>query len=271
MNTSNKDINRIDRYFAELKAANKKALITFVTAGDPDLETTEKTVLEMFDRGADIIELGVPFSDPIAEGVTIQKASLRSLNNGTTLDKIFDTVKNIRTKTDKPLLLMMYLNTIFVYGTEKFFSLCREYGIDGVIVPDMPYEERDEILPYADKYGIHNINLVSPASHDRIKKIAADSSGFLYCVSSNGVTGTRSGFSTDFDEFFGLIRDNASCPYCVGFGISGAQQARDMASYCDGVIVGSAIVNIIAENGKACVNKVGDFVQELKEEISDSI
>jgi len=258
-------MNRIDKCFAELKSANKKALITFITAGDPDLETTEKNVLKMFESGADIIELGVPFSDPIAEGITIQKASQRSLKNGTTLDKIFELVKNLRAQTDKPLLLMMYLNTIFVYGTEKFFSRCSKEGIDGVIIPDMPYEERDEVLGYADKYDIRNINLVSPASHDRIKKIAADSKGFLYCVSSNGVTGVRSGFNTDFDEFFKLIGEYASCPYCVGFGISSPEQAAKMSSYCDGVIVGSAIVNIIAENGRDSTDKVGAFVKGLKD------
>lgn len=257
-------MNRIDKCFEELKKTGKKALITFITAGDPDFETTEKTALEMFENGADIIELGVPFSDPIAEGLTIQSSSLRSLKNGTNLDDIFTMVDHIRQKTDKPLILMMYLNTIYVYGTEKFFALCEEKGIDGVIVPDMPYEERDEILPYAKKYGVHNINLVSPASHDRIKEIAADSEGFLYCVSSNGVTGVRSDFKTDFDTFFDLIKENASCPYCVGFGISSPEQAKKMSSYCDGVIVGSAIVKIMEEKGRDCVKAVGEFSKSLK-------
>ena len=257
-------MNRIDKCFAQLKAENRKALITFVTAGDPDLDTTVKTVLSMYDNGADIIELGVPFSDPIAEGVTIQRSSLRSLRGGTTLDGIFGAVDKIRERSDKPLVLMMYLNTIYVYGTEKFFSICAEKGIDAVIVPDMPYEERDEVLPFAKKYGVYNINLVSPASHERIKKIAADSEGFLYCVSSNGVTGVRSEYKTDFDEFFGIIKENAKCPYCVGFGISGAEQARNMSSYCDGVIVGSAIVRIMEENGTDSPEKVGEFVNSLR-------
>lgn len=256
-------MNRIDRCFEELKSKGRKALVTFITAGDPDMATTEKTVLEMFGKGADIIELGVPFSDPIAEGVTIQRSSLRSLKGGTTLDMIFESVDNIRKQTDKPLVLMMYLNTIFVYGTEKFFSLCKEKGIDAVIVPDMPYEEREEILPYAQKYGVYNINLVSPASHERIKTIAADSEGFLYCVSSNGVTGVRSEFSTDFDEFFGIIRENAKCPCCVGFGISSPEQAEKMSAYCDGVIVGSAIVKIMEANGTASPAPVGEFVNSL--------
>lgn len=258
-------MNRIDKRFEELKAEGSKALITFITAGDPDMDVTIKTALEMFENGADIIELGVPFSDPIAEGVTIQKSSLRSLKGGTTLDKIFGAVDEIRKKTDKPLILMMYLNTIFVYGTEKFFSLCKEKGVDGVIVPDMPYEEREEILPYAEKYGVHNINLVSPASHDRIKEIAANSGGFLYCVSSNGVTGVRSEFQTDFDEFFGIIRENAKCPCCVGFGISTPEQAAKMSSYCDGVIVGSAVVRIMEEKGKESPKHVGEFVKTLSD------
>ncbi len=257
-------MNRIDKCFAQLKAENRKALITFVTAGDPDLDTTVNTVLSMYDNGADIIELGVPFSDPIAEGVTIQRSSLRSLRGGTTLDGIFGAVDKIRERSDKPLVLMMYLNTIYVYGTEKFFSICAEKGIDAVIVPDMPYEERDEVLPFAKKYGVYNINLVSPASHERIKKIAADSEGFLYCVSSNGVTGVRSEYKTDFDEFFGIIKENAKCPYCVGFGISGAEQARNMSSYCDGVIVGSAIVRIMEENGTDSPERVGEFVNSLR-------
>lgn len=261
-------MNRIDKAFENIKNEGRKALITFITAGDPDMDTTEKTALAMFDAGADIIELGVPFSDPIAEGVTIQKSSLRSLEGGTTLDKIFECVENIRKQTDKPLILMMYLNTIFVYGTEKFFSLCREKGVDGVIVPDMPYEEREEILPFAKKYGIHNINLVSPASHERIRKIAADSEGFLYCVSSNGVTGVRSNYTTDFDEFFGIIGESAKCPYCVGFGISSPEQAQKMSSYCDGVIVGSAIVKLMEQNGKEAVKPVADFTASLADALA---
>lgn len=259
--------NRIDKCFDSLKSNGKKALITFVTAGDPDMESTEKIVLSMFENGADIVELGVPFSDPIAEGVTIQKSSLRSLSKGTTLDTIFDLVKSIRKKTDKPLLLMMYLNTIFVYGKEKFFKNCKDHEIDGVIVPDMPYEERDEILDAANKYGIYNISLVAPTSHNRITEIASNSSGFLYCVSSIGVTGTRTEFKTNFDEFFSLINKNVSCPACVGFGISSPEQAGKMSKYCDGVIVGSAIVKIIEEFGENSADKVGEFVKKLKDAI----
>jgi tryptophan synthase alpha chain len=256
--------NRIDSCFEQLKAKGEKALITFVTAGDPDLETTEKCVLEMFDKGADIIELGVPFSDPIAEGPTIQKASQRSLRGGTTLDKIFETVKSLREKTDKPLLLMMYINTIFKYGTEKFFSNCQKFEIDGVIVPDMPFEERDEIADAADKYGIYNIFLVAPTSADRVTMIAKESKGFLYVVSSLGVTGTRTEITTDFETLLAPLKENSPVPYCIGFGISNPEQAEQMATHADGVIVGSAIVKRIEENGKDSAETVGKFVSELK-------
>mgnify|MGYP000787547720 FL=1 len=184
--------NRIDACFEKLKAENKKALVTFITAGDPDMDTTEKCVLEMYKNGSDIIEIGVPFSDPIAEGATIQKASLRSLSGGTNLDKIFDLVRKLRTQTDKPMLLMMYINTIFKFGTAKFFELCKETQIDGVIVPDMPFEEREELEGEAEKNGIYTIFLVAPTSHVRVKMIAEKSKGFLYVVSSLGVTGMRS-------------------------------------------------------------------------------
>ena len=260
-------MNRIEKCFSDLKERNEKALITFITAGDPDLEATERAVFEMFDNGADIIELGVPFSDPVAEGVTIQKSSLRSLKNGTNLTKIFETVKRIREKTEKPLILMMYINTIFVYGTDRFFADCKQYGIDGVIVPDMPFEERDEVQEPAEKYGVLNINLVAPTSRNRIEKIASESRGFLYCVSSTGVTGVRSGYTTDFDDFFGTIRKYAKCPCAVGFGISGPEQAKKMSGYCDGVIVGSAIVRIFEEKGADAPKAAGEFVKSLKEAI----
>ena len=258
-------MNRIEKTLAELKAKGEKALITFVTAGDPDLETTEKLGLEMFDNGVDIVEIGVPFSDPVAEGKVIQAASLRSLSNGTDLTKIFGTVESLRKKTDKPLILMMYVNTIFRFGTERFFKLCREKGIDGVIVPDLPFEERDEIRSFAEDNGIIPISLVAPTSHQRIESIASDAHGFLYCVSSTGVTGTRSKFSTNFDEFFGEIKKSCKVPAMVGFGISNPEQAAKMGSYCDGVIVGSAVVKIIAEYGRDSIKKVGEFVRSLKD------
>ena len=259
--------NRIDACFDRLKEENRKALITFITAGDPSIAASEKNVLAMLDNGADIVEIGVPFSDPIAEGPTIQKASLRALEGGVNLDDIFAMVKRLREKTDKPLLLMMYLNTIFRYGTEKFFALCKENQIDGVIVPDMPYEEREEIEAEAEKNGVYNIFLVAPTSNERVKMIAADAKGFLYVVSSLGVTGTRKEISTDFETLLAPVRNNGSVPSCIGFGISDPVQAKKMSYYADGVIIGSAIVNIAEALGEEAYAKIGEFVKSVREEL----
>lgn len=256
-------MNRIERKFEELKAKNQKALIPFVTAGDPDFVTTEKLVLAMLQNGADLVEIGVPFSDPIAEGQVIQRASKRALDAGTTLKNIFELIKRLRRKTDEPLLLMLYINSIFRFGTERFFGLCKECGVDGVIVPDLPYEERGEIQSAADTAGVIPICMVAPTSHERIKMIAPSAKGFLYCVSSTGVTGMRSSFTTDFSRFFAEIKKYANVPCVVGFGISGPEQAKKMASYCDGVIVGSAIVNIVAEKKQDSVIPVSEFVRLL--------
>lgn len=260
-------MNRIDETFAALKAAGKKALIPFITAGDPDMETTEKLVCALFQSGADLVELGIPFSDPIAEGPTIQAASVRSLNAGTTLAGVFDMVKRLRQEQNvsQPILFMMYGNTIFRYGTDRFFAQCREVGVDGVIVPDVPYEEREEFLPCAQEHGVRYISLVTPASQGRIQEIASQAEGFLYCVSSVGVTGTRSEFTTNFDSFFGEICKSCPIPFCVGFGISSPEQAKEMASYCDGVIVGSAVVKLVGQDGRSCVPAVEEFVKSLRE------
>ena len=178
---------------------------------------------------------------------------------------VIDLVRRLRAKTDIPLLLMMYVNMIFRFGKDKFFSLCRECGVDGVIVPDLPYEEREEILHQAQACGVRLINLVTPTSAERIQAIASNSKGFLYCVSSTGVTGVRSEFTTDFDSFFAAVREHASAPCAVGFGISTPGQVRQMKRYCDGVIVGSAIVRILAEHGRQAVPYVGEFVHSLRE------
>lgn len=262
-------MNRIDSMFAELKKQNKKALITFITAGDPDFDTTEKLVLEMERQGANLIELGVPFSDPIAEGTTIQEASLRSLQGGTTLAGIFELVKRLRTKTEIPLALMMYINTIYCFGVERFFTLCQETGIDAVIVPDLPFEEHDEIDECAYAHGVYPINLVAPTSKNRISTIAANSKGFLYCVSSTSVTDIRNSVETDFDSFFNTIKQHTSIPYCVGFDTSSPEQIKDMKPYCDGVIIDSAIVKIIGQQQKNSVASVGTFVKSLREALDD--
>ncbi len=257
-------MNRIDLKLQALKDQNKKALITFITSGDGGYETTENAVYEMERAGADIIELGVPFSDPIAEGPVIQNASERSLANGTTLVGIFEMVNKIRKNTKIPLLLMMYLNTIFRFGTEKFFNLCKQNGIDGVIVPDLPFEEKDEIQDIADKYGIISISLVAPTSEERIEKIASNASGFLYCVSSTGVTGMRNEFTTNFDDFFKKIKTYSNIPCALGFGISTPEQVKDIKQYCDGVIVGSAIVKHVEKYGENSPKKIYEFVSSLR-------
>lgn len=253
-------MNRIEAALAELENKGEKALVTFVTAGDPDLETTEKLVLEMFECGSDIVEIGVPFSDPVAEGKIVQEASLRSLANGTDLTKILGTVENLRGKTDKPILLVMYVNTIFRFGAERFFGLCREKGVDGVIVPDLPFEERDEIRSYADDNGIIPISLVTPTSRRRIESIASDARGFLCCVSSPA----KCSSPAELDSFFGEVKKSSKVPAIADFGISDTEQAAKIGSYCGGIAAGSAIVEIVEKHGKDSVKKVGEFVGSLK-------
>ena len=259
--------NRIDACFEKLKAENKKALVTFITAGDPDMDTTEKCVLEMYKNGSDIIEIGVPFSDPIAEGATIQKASLRSLSGGTNLDKIFDLVRKLRKKVTIPMVFMTYANVVFSYGSERFISTCREIGIDGLILPDIPYEEKDEFDGICKQYDVDLISLIAPTSHERISMIANDASGFVYCVSSLGVTGTRTKITTDIGAMVDLVKKAKDIPCAVGFGISTPEQAKQMAEKSDGVIVGSAIVKLCAQYGKDCVPYVRDYVKSMKDAI----
>ena len=263
--------NRIDTTFTSLKTEGRKALITYIVAGDGGFDLTENAILAMVQSGVDIIEIAVPFSDPIAEGKTIQEASLRALRSGTTLKGVFAMVERLRQKTDMPLLLMLYANTIFRTGTEHFFAKCEETGIDGVIVPDLPYEEHEEFSSVSRIHGVHNISLVTPTSHSRIAKIASAAEGFLYCVSSTGVTGMRESFTTDFDAFFGEIAKSAKVPYCVGFGIRNGEAARKMGSYCDGVIVGSAIVNKVAEYGENAVPEIEKLCTELRKGLDHSL
>lgn len=255
---------------SDIKAAfeNGKAFIPFVTAGDPDLETTEKLLIEMSKNGADIIEIGIPFSDPIAEGVVIQEADLRALSSGTTTDKIFEMVKRVRGEIKCALAVMTYMNPIFVYGTDKFMQRCSECGISAVIVPDTPFEEKQELAPYCDKYGVELVSLIAPTSHDRIKMIAKEAQGFVYCVSSMGVTGVRSEITTDIGEMVRLVKSVSDTPCAVGFGISTPEQAMKMSESADGVIVGSAIVKIVAKYGKDCIKPVCDYVKSMKEAIS---
>lgn len=255
---------------SDIKAAfqNGKAFIPFVTAGDPDLETTEKLLIEMSKSGADIIEIGIPFSDPIAEGVVIQEADIRALASGTTTDRIFEMVKRVRPQIKCALAVMTYMNPIFVYGTDKFMAKCSECGISAVIVPDTPFEEKQELAPFCDKHGVELVSLIAPTSHDRIRTIAKEAQGFVYCVSSMGVTGVRSEITTDIGEMVRLVKSVSDTPCAVGFGISTPEQAKKMAQSADGVIVGSAIVKIVAKYGRDCIQPVCDYVKSMKEAIS---
>lgn len=241
-----------------------KAFIPFLTCGDPSLDITEKLIYEMEVAGADLIELGIPFSDPTAEGVVIQGANERALRGGVTTDKIFDMVKKVRTKVKVPMVFMTYANVVFSYGTEKFISKASELGMDGIILPDIPFEEKEEFLNVCKKYNIDLISLIAPTSNDRIKMIAKEADGFIYCVSSLGVTGVRSNISTNIEAMIRLVKQAKDIPCAVGFGISTPEQAENMAKIADGVIVGSAIVKLCAEYGENCIPYVGQYVREMK-------
>lgn len=252
-------MNRLEEVFAK-----GKAFIPFITAGDPSLEVTEKLVLEMAAAGADLIELGIPFSDPVAEGIVIQKSSARALEAGTTADKLFAMVRRLRAKTDIPLAFMTYVNPVYVYGTEQFLANCASCGINALIVPDLPFEEKEELLPYCQRYGVALISLIAPTSKERISMIAKEAEGFIYCVSSLGVTGMRGEIETDISEMISQVKVVKDIPCAVGFGISTPQQAAKMAKVADGAIVGSAIVKIIEQYGKDCLAPVGEYVRKMK-------
>lgn len=244
---------------------NGKAFIAFITCGDPDLETTKKVVLEACKNGADLIELGIPFSDPTAEGPVIQGANIRALAGGVTTDKVFDLVRELRKETDTPFVFMTYANVVFSYGSEKFISLCKETGVDGIILPDLPFEEKEEFSPVCDKYGVDLISLIAPTSENRISMIAKEAQGFIYIVSSLGVTGTRSEIKTDLDSIVKVIRENTDIPCAIGFGISTPEQAAKMAAISDGAIVGSAIIKILEKYGKEAPKYVGEYVKSMKD------
>ncbi len=246
---------------------NGKAFIPFITCGDPDLETTAKLVRAMADNGADLIELGIPFSDPTAEGPVIQEASLRALTAGTTTDKIFDLVRELRKDVTVPMVFMTYANVVFSYGAERFISACAAVGIDGLILPDIPYEEKGEFDPICQKYGVDLISLIAPTSEDRIAVIAKEAKGFLYVVSSLGVTGVRSEITTDIGAMISIIRAHSDIPCAVGFGISTPEQAKKMTEEADGAIVGSAIVKLIAKYGRDAAEPVGEYVRSMKDAV----
>ncbi len=246
---------------------NGKAFIPFVTCGDPDLETTAKVVREAVKNGADLVELGIPFSDPTAEGPVIQAANLRALQGGVTTDKVFDLVRDLRTDVTVPMVFMTYANVVFSYGAERFISTCKEIGIDGLILPDLPFEEKEEFLDLCHQNEVDLISLIAPTSENRIAMIAKEAEGFIYLVSSLGVTGVRSEIKTDLDSIVKVIRANTDTPVAIGFGISTPEQAKKMADISDGAIVGSAIIKILAANGKDSAPLVGEYVKSMKDAI----
>ena len=252
-------MNRIEKAFE-----NQKAFIAFVTCGDPDLETTVRCVKAAVEGGADLIELGIPFSDPTAEGPVIMEANERALAGGVTTDGIFGMVKELRKEVSVPMVFMTYANVVYSYGTERFCSRCEEIGMDGLILPDVPFEEKEEFAPVCRQHGLSLVSLIAPTSEERIGMIAREAEGFLYIVSSMGVTGVRSEITTDIGAMVTLVRENTSIPCAVGFGISTPQQAGRMAALSDGVIVGSAIVNLIHEKGEVAPDAVREYVQSMK-------
>ncbi len=254
-------MNKIKNAFKD-----KKAFIAFLTAGDPCLDKTVEFIFEMEKAGADLIEIGIPFSDPIAEGIVIQQASLRALKAGMTTDGVFEIARRVREKSQIPLCFMTYLNPVYHYGYDKFFSECEKYGIDGIIIPDLPYEEKPEVAKIASKYGVDVISLIAPTSHERIKTIARDADGFIYVVSSMGVTGMRSNITTDLTDIMAAIRNAApDTPAAIGFGINKPEQAAKYGAISDGVIVGSAIVKIIEEHKEDSAPYIYDYVKSMKD------
>ena len=254
---------------SKIRAAfqNGKAFIPFITCGDPDLETTAAAVRAAAENGADLIELGIPFSDPTAEGPVIQGANVRALNGGVTTDKVFGLVRELRRDVTIPMVFMTYANVVFSYGAEQFISTCREIGMDGLILPDLPFEEKEEFQPLCQKYGVDLISLIAPTSENRIAMIAKEAEGFLYIVSSLGVTGTRSEIKTDLASIVKVVRENTDIPCAIGFGISTPEQAKRMADTADGAIVGSAIIKLLERYGKDAPAQIGAYVKSMKDAI----
>jgi tryptophan synthase alpha chain len=243
---------------------NGKAFIGFVTGGDPSMAKSEEFILEIVRGGADLVEIGIPFSDPIAEGPVIQEANIRALSAGATVDRIFDLVASVRKKTEVPLVFLTYLNPVHNYGYNRFFQRCAELGVDGIIIPDLPYDEKGELDEVAAGFGVDVISLIAPTSEQRIKQIAQEATGFVYVVSSMGVTGTRSEIKTDLNAILEVVRESTFIPTAVGFGINTPEQASEIAKISDGVIVGSAIVKIIEKHGENAGGYIYDYVRSMK-------
>jgi tryptophan synthase alpha chain len=244
----------------------RKAFIAFVTGGDPSLERSEEYILALIEGGADLIEIGIPFSDPIAEGPVIQEANLRALAAGTTVDGIFELVRSLRRRrgVEVPIVLLTYLNPVHYYGYEAFFATCAEVGVDGIIIPDLPYDEKGELASVAAANDVDVISLIAPTSAERITRIAAEATGYIYLVSSLGVTGVRSEITTDLGALVALIRKATDTPVAVGFGIHSPEQARAIAQVADGAIVGSAIVRMIAADPDGAAPTLTAYAREMK-------
>lgn len=265
--------NRICRRFTDLSMKGEKGLITFITAGDPNLDTTARLVLRLEEAGADVIELGIPYSDPLADGPVIQQASLRALANGTTLRKVIEMVQELRAKTQVPLLLMTYYNPVLQYGLESFVIDAARAGVDGLIVPDLPMEEAGELAALMEGEKLCLIPLIAPTSScERISKIAAEAAGFVYCVSLTGVTGIRDSVPELLQEFMAAARTCTNLPLAVGFGISNPAQAATVAASCDAVIVGSALVKTINDHSgsKDLLDKVSGYIRSMKEAVNEA-
>lgn len=250
---------------------NGKAFIGFITGGDPSMEKSEEFILEMIRGGADLVEIGIPFSDPMAEGLVIQEANIRALSAGATVDKIFDLVASVRQKTEVPLVFMTYLNPVFNYGYPRFFARCAELGVDGIIIPDLPYEEKGELAEIAAGFGVDVISLIAPTSEQRIEQIAKEATGFIYVVSSMGVTGMRSEIKTDLPAILEVVRGSSPIPTAVGFGINTPIQAEEIAKIADGVIVGSAIVKIIEKHGENAGSYIFQYVRSMKNAVHNVV
>ncbi len=259
-------MSRIDSVFKALKTQGRKALIPFIVAGDPDLALTYRLVLSMAESGGDIIELGIPYSDPLADGPVNQRAAVRALKNKIKIKDIMALVKKIREKTQVPLVYLVYFNCMMQYGIKRFLSDCAESGVDGLVIPDLPYEERQNYKEFFAASSVDIIALAAPTSKDRIDEIVKDASGFIYCVTSTGVTGTRQSFGTDFAPFMEAVAAASPVPRALGFGISSPEQAAALKPYAEGIIIGSAIVQRIEESrdGTEAINRVSDFLREVK-------
>lgn len=262
-------MNRIDKKFKDLRERDETALITFISAGVPDLETTKDLIIDMEKKGVDIVEIGIPNSRPAADGPVIAEASRRALENGVKISKIMDMVSEVRKETELPLVYLVYFNSVFVYGVDRFLAKCKDIGIDGIIIPDLPIEEKSEVVEACEENGVYLIPLVTPSSEERIEEITKNAKGFVYCVAVKGVTGTRDTINENIEEYMNLVSRYTELPKAIGFGVSTPEMAKAYRDFAEGVIVGSAIVKMLLEDttNEEIVNNVGEFVSSLKQAI----